>query len=144
VDLERLISRIKDEEKFRHESFWDVSRYSWGYGTLAPGPDAFISEKDADGKLRESVQEALIFLPRVFPLFSGFDAVRAECVADMAYNLGETRLRKFKRMISAINRIPPDWVEASRQAQESKWFQQVGVRAKRIVKELATGEKEEV
>lgn len=139
MDLERLVQRIKSEEKFRHDSYWDISRWSWGYGTLAPGPDASITEKDADGELRESVQEALIFLPRVFPLFAGFDAVRAESVADMAYNLGEPRLRGFKKMIAAINRVPPDWTEAAVQAKDSQWFQQVGNRAKRICREIETG-----
>lgn len=140
MDIERLIQRLKEEEGFRHDSFWDVSRWSWGYGTLAPGPDCFIAEKDADGELRESVQGALLFLPRIFPLFDGFDAVRAESLADFAYNVGEPRLRKFKKMIDAINRIPPDWLEASYQLQESQYYRQVTNRAKRIVAELATGE----
>jgi len=141
MDLEHLVARIKQEEKFSPQSYWDISRWSWGYGTLAPGPGTFIHLEDADKELRKSVQDALSFLPRVFPLFDGFDATRAECLADMAYNLGETRLRKFNKMIRAINKIPPDWLEASYQAQESQWFRQVGGRAKRIIAELATGEK---
>ena len=142
VDIERLVNRIKLNELFSPISYFDVSRWSWGFGTLAPGPRCLISEDKAEEELRKSVQEALSFLPRVFPLFDGFDAVRAECLADMAYNLGEPRLKKFKKMIRAINRIPPDWLEASYQAQESEWFRQVGDRSKRIVRELTTGEQE--
>ena len=140
MDLERLIARLKQEESFSPQSYWDVSRWSWGYGTLAPGPGAFISKADADAELRKSVQDALSFLPRIFPLFSGFDAVRAESLADMAYNMGEPRLRGFKKMIAAVNQLPPDWMEASAQALDSLWYQQVGRRAQRIVAELATGE----
>jgi GH24 family phage-related lysozyme (muramidase) len=140
MDIERLIARIKSEERFSPISYFDVSRWSWGYGTLAPGPRCLITEEKAEEELRKSVQDCLSFLPRVFPLFDGFDAVRGECLADMAYNLGEGRIRKFKQMIRAINKIPPDWLEASYQAQESEWFQQVGSRAKRIVAELASGE----
>jgi GH24 family phage-related lysozyme (muramidase) len=139
IDIERLISRIKDEERFSPQSYWDVSRWSIGYGTYAKGPGLMISMADADAELRKSVQVALSFLPRLLPLFDGFDAVRAESIADMAYNLGETRFKKFKKMIRAINRIPPDWLEASYQAQESEWYRQVGNRSKRIVAGLATG-----
>jgi len=59
----------------------------------------------------------------------------------MLYNLGRTRFVKFRRMIRAIDR--GDWLQAAYEAQESDWYKQVGKRAERIVKEIATGKREE-
>ena len=45
----RLIAQF---EGFRANPYWDVSRYSWGYGTPAPGPTGYISESDAMAALQ--------------------------------------------------------------------------------------------
>jgi GH24 family phage-related lysozyme (muramidase) len=36
--LNKLASFIPGVENFSPVPYWDVSRYSWGYGTIAPGP----------------------------------------------------------------------------------------------------------
>lgn len=38
---------IKSFEGFRANPYWDVSRYSWGYGTPAPGPAGTITREQA-------------------------------------------------------------------------------------------------
>jgi GH24 family phage-related lysozyme (muramidase) len=45
--LDRLAAFIPSVEGFSAKSYWDVSRYSWGYGTAAPGPDAYITREQA-------------------------------------------------------------------------------------------------
>ena len=55
-------------------------------------------------------------------------------VANMAFNLGITRLKKFKMMFSALNE--GDWVEASKQGLDSKWAKQVYNRAHRLMDRL--------
>lgn len=40
-------------EGFRSTPYWDVSRWSWGYGTAAPGPDGTISEADAFAAMQQ-------------------------------------------------------------------------------------------
>ena len=55
-------------------------------------------------------------------------------VANMAFNLGITRLKKFKMMFSALNE--GDWVETSIQGLDSKWAKQVYNRAHRLMDRL--------
>lgn len=45
--LDKLSSFIPSVEGFSSKSYWDESRYSWGYGTAAPGPDAYITREQA-------------------------------------------------------------------------------------------------
>lgn len=38
---------LQNEERFSAHPYWDVSRYSWGYGTPAPGSTGTISQAQA-------------------------------------------------------------------------------------------------
>src|SRR4030065_161206 len=146
MNFDRLIERKKEEESFSATSFWDDApgggkgQWSWGYGTKAPGPDCTITKAQATEELIAVVKASFTDAHEIFPMFSSFDDVRQECLVDMLYSLGETRFRGFRKMIRAINKIPPDFLEAAYQAQDSVWYGQVGNRSKRIVKELAKGE----
>tara|TARA_B100000902_G_scaffold102769_1_gene105142 strand:- start:3095 stop:3550 length:456 start_codon:yes stop_codon:yes gene_type:complete len=55
-------------------------------------------------------------------------------VANMAFNLGITRLKKFKKMFSALNE--GDYVQASIEGLDSKWAKQVYNRARRLMDRL--------
>ena len=54
-----------------------------------------------------------------------------KAVYNMAFNLGITRLSKFKNMIAALEEGNYD--KASIEAEDSKWFEQTKSRAQRIV-----------
>lgn len=45
--LNKLASFIPSVEGFRPNPYWDVSRYSWGYGTAAPGSTGTITREQA-------------------------------------------------------------------------------------------------
>jgi lysozyme len=55
-------------------------------------------------------------------------------VANMAFNLGLPRLKKFKRMLKAINE--KDYVEAAEEGLDSRWAKQVYNRAHRLMDRL--------
>ena len=57
------------------------------------------------------------------------------CFYNMAFNLGITRLSKFRKMIAALE--VGDYVTAGKEAQDSQWYNQVGARAERIVKTIS-------
>jgi hypothetical protein len=48
----------------------------------------------------------------------------------MCFNLGGTRLSKFKNMLAACRKH--DWNEMARQMEDSRWFGQVGRRSKEL------------
>ena len=49
--------------------------------------------------------------------------------------MGRPRLSKFKKMNEAITN--EDWIEASVQMEDSRWYNQVTNRAKRLVERMA-------
>jgi len=51
-------------------------------------------------------------------------------VVNMCFNLGGTRLSKFKNMLAACKKH--DWNEMARQMEDSRWFGQVGRRSKEL------------
>ena len=53
----------------------------------------------------------------------------------MMFNMGRPRLSKFKKMNEAITN--EDWIEASVQMEDSRWYNQVTNRAKRLVERMA-------
>ena len=53
-----------------------------------------------------------------------------EILVNMMFNLGRTRLGKFKKFISAINES--DWEKAAIEMMDSRWAKQVGPRANRL------------
>ncbi len=59
----------------------------------------------------------------------------AQCIlANMCFNLGATRLRKFKRMIAAIHR--EDFAAAAGEMLDSRWADQVPNRAQRLIRRM--------
>jgi len=64
--------------------------------------------------------------------------VRQRVVADMVFNLGLPRFAQFKNMIAAIE--AEDFVQASNEMMDSRWAQQVGLRASRLAEMMETGE----
>jgi lysozyme len=63
---------------------------------------------------------------------------RQGALLDMAYNLGITGLKKFRKMIRALS--IGDFAEASVQALDSRWAVQVGMRAHTIADIIERGE----
>lgn len=63
---------------------------------------------------------------RIFPGFDTIDEARQHVLLDMAFNLGETRLAKFTKMIAAVN--ARDFAKAAEELKDSTWFTQVGAR----------------
>lgn len=55
-------------------------------------------------------------------------------LADMTYNMGAGGLGQFKKMLAAVRKVPPDWVEMERQMADSQWDKQVGKRADELEK----------
>jgi lysozyme len=67
-------------------------------------------------------------------LFLNFDSLPDQIkrvLVNMAFNLGRNRLGQFKKMITAINE--GNWSKAADEAQDSRWYHQVGNRSVELV-----------
>lgn len=75
---------------------------------------------------------------RAFPWFLDLDDVRREVILNMLFNLGLPKLREFKKMLAAIERI--DFTQASVEMCSSRWASQVGSRAVYLSQAMKAGE----
>ena len=57
------------------------------------------------------------------------DVIRV--LVNMAFNIGRPRLSKFKKMLAAVE--DKDYVKASEEMKDSKWYKQVGRRSEELV-----------
>lgn len=80
--------------------------------------------------LSGDIDEAEEICRKVFPQFDVLPGARQRALCNMAFNLGEPRLRGFVKMVAAVNE--QRWQDAVRELRDSKWYEQVGDRAKRI------------
>tara|TARA_R110000765_G_scaffold394508_2_gene488047 strand:+ start:243 stop:740 length:498 start_codon:yes stop_codon:yes gene_type:complete len=70
-------------------------------------------------------------------VFSGWDYYPAEAqqvFANMMFNMGATRLAKFKKLIAAAE--SGDWIRAASEGRNSIWYNQVINRAERLMVRL--------
>jgi len=71
-------------------------------------------------------------------IFQGFDLLPEPVqlvLVDMRFNLGPNRFRNFKRMIAAVKN--QDFNGAAAEMKDSRWYSQVGERAKTLVKMMS-------
>lgn len=98
-----------------------------------------ITEEMCMLMLGEDIEEACAVCYRLFGEdFDDFAYGRRFALINMAFNLGEGGLRKFKKMLTAIEKR--DWDRAAEEALDSLWAKQVGSRAKRVARMLQTGD----
>jgi lysozyme len=96
-----------------------------------------ISKDEALFLLANDIDDAVADL-RSFDWYEDLDPIRKKVVIDMRYNLGPTRFREFRRMIAAL--AAGDYTAAAAEMVDSRWYQQVGERGRRLVAMMRTGE----
>ena len=143
MKLERLENQVIQDEGFRRAAYLDtVGIWTVGFGTTkirgrAVEPTDTITEEEARIYLRADLFEAMIAAKRLFPLMDKMNDVRQEVLVNMAYNLGESRLRKFKKMRLAADNL--NFMDMARQMVDSNWYGQVGTRGQRLVAAMKFG-----
>ena len=66
--------------------------------------------------------------------WDGFPAEVQEILVNMMFNMGRPRLSQFKKMNAAL--AEGDWHTASVEGRDSRWYNQVGNRANRLMSRL--------
>ncbi len=122
---------IKENEGMRLKPYRCTSgKLTIGYGRNLD--DRGISVHEANELFENDLVDAEIALGNIFGLkiFEESES-RVAALLDMAFNLGEGGLRKFKNMIEAVKRR--DWIAAAGEAKQSLWYKQGGSRAEKII-----------
>lgn len=108
-----------------------AGKLTCGYGRNLE--DKGITEEEARHMLENDIEECFEDLETM--IFCGLWAQFPEQIKlvflDMRYNLGPSGFRMFKRMISAA--VHKDWKGVRQSMQQSKWYNQVGLRSARLV-----------
>tara|TARA_R110001592_G_scaffold20949_10_gene85011 strand:- start:4831 stop:5298 length:468 start_codon:yes stop_codon:yes gene_type:complete len=97
--------------------------YDWEVGTP-------VTQEVVDMYYEDDFNKHLVEAIHVFGTEEGFYGLPENIqhvLVNMCFNLGGTRLSKFKNMLKACREY--NWAEMSRQMEDSRWFKQVGRRS---------------
>ena len=92
--------------------------------------DNGISKDEAMYMLNNDIHRCIKEVESAFPFFHNLPTARQDCLIDMCFNIGLTRLLGFKRMLKAIE--DKDYVLAAMEMRDSKWYNQVTNRANEL------------
>ena len=107
----------------------------YGHAFLVGSP---ISHRIAEMFFEEDYSRCLKDYEQLRPLIGELNPVRRAVIMDMLFNLGLPRLKRFKRMFTAIG--VKDFETTADEMLDSKWARQVGYRARKLADMMRTGE----
>lgn len=113
---------------------------SLGYLTLGIGRNIEqrgISLEEAHFLLMADIRDTLEEIAQAFPWAAAMTETRQRVLANMAFNLGLPKLRKFRNTLSAMER--GDYAAAAAGMRASLWARQVGARAERLAQAMEAG-----
>lgn len=93
-----------------------------------------VSQERIMDIFQKDVDIAIADTRRIFKDFDNFLPKLKEILVNMCFNLGFVRFSKFKKMIKAVEN--QDYKKVAKEMVDSKWYGQVGNRAKRLVKRV--------
>lgn len=127
---EKLIEQLKKFEGFSGNPYTDTQ----GYETIGIGTKLPLTEEEAELLLQHRLKQTVNNL-NILKLDNLDIKEEAKIILyDMAYNLGTKGILGFKKMWLALEN--KDYLEASKQMKDSKWYNQVGRRSKYLVEEM--------
>jgi len=137
MNLTRLEKRLAEHEGTRLKPYKDsVGKLTIGIGRNLD--DNGISKDEAYYMLSNDIRIAVDICLKLFQNFKMLGDIRQEILVEMAFQLGESGLSKFKKMIKAVTAW--DFKTAAKEGRNSKWYKQVPKRAEELMQILETGD----
>ena len=133
---DKLTEMLVDHEGMRRKPY----RCTAGKLTIGVGrnlDDRGISPDEAMYMLANDIRDSRRELSAAFPWFDKLDEVRQAVLIDMCVNLGLSRLQGFRNTLALIG--VGKYEAAAQEMLNSKWAEQVGRRAQRLSRMMATG-----
>ena len=135
-NLGRQLRLLHKNEGLELKPYEDtVGKITIGYGRNLT--DKGISNEEARDMAVSDLVETWEGLLDSDPYITLMDPVRRAAVIDLAYNLGISGWRQFRRTRDHL--AAGEYELAAEDLMDSKWFRQVGLRGPRIVKMIVTG-----
>jgi len=136
IQMPKVEKMLTNHEGIRHHPY----KCTAGKTTIGVGrnlDDVGITYEEILFLLRNDINRCINDLDRSFPWFAGLSEGRQMALIDMCFNLGISRLKKFKNMLAAF--AVGNYTAAAAEAKDSAWYGQVGVRAKRVCEMIKEG-----
>lgn len=135
-----LTETLKRHEGYSSDVYEDTNRVSTvGYGHAVKSGEDFskgVSEPEALKLLQQDIAIAQTDVKALFKNFEQFPTDKQEALTNMAFNLGRTKLGKFKDMGAELSKDAPDWGIVADAAKDSIWYTDVKGRGVEIVQSL--------
>jgi lysozyme len=136
---DKLISMLKQHEGVETHAYkCSENKITIGVGrNVDKGGGLGLSVDEVNYLLQNDIDRVISELNSEYDWFADLDEVRQDAMIDISFNLGQTRLRAFKKALSAMSE--GDWDEAADQFMDSRWSEQVGIRAKNLTEMIRIG-----
>lgn len=143
MNIDKLKKEIEADEGVKHIIYLDHLGYpTVGCGHLIQPDDeeygkevgSTITEARCSALFASDIDGVLADCGRLYATFSDLPEEVQRIIANMMFNMGLTRLSKFKKMKAAVEK--GDFEEAANQMHDSKWRKQVPNRAERLINRM--------
>jgi lysozyme len=137
ADLYIVLDDLRRDESFRSHPYLDTEgNLTIGYGRNLDANG--ISKDEAEIMLRNNVMETIDELKTHITIWKELDGARKRALINMGFQMGWPRLRKFVKMLAAIE---AGYFElASKEVLNSRYAKQVPGRASRVAALIRFGE----
>ena len=143
MNIDELRKQLEIDEGVVHEIYLDhLGLPTFGIGHLVTKSDPEFGEPvgtpvDKDRCIEAFNKDLETVLSDCNRLYEDFDDLPEEAqrvIANMMFNMGLTRLSKFRGMKRGVDNR--DWNEAADEMVDSRWYRQVTNRADRLVERM--------
>ena len=143
MNIEKLREELERDEGCVYNVYLDHLGYpTFGIGHLVLDSDpehglevgAIVSEDRVIEVFESDVQSVLSDCNRLYEDFDDLPEEAQRVIANMMFNMGLTRLSKFRGMKRGVDNR--DWNEAADEMVDSRWYRQVTNRADRLVERM--------
>ena len=140
MNIDQLRKELERDEGVKYEVYLDHLGYpTLGIGHLITDDDpecgASVGTEVSSDRVQEAfdfdVESVLSDCERLYVQFEHLPEEVQLIIANMMFNMGYTRLSKFKGMKRGVD--ARDWNAAADEMVDSKWYKQVTNRADRLV-----------
>jgi lysozyme len=135
-DLSPLMMQLRRDEGLKLFPYTDTTgNLTIGVGRNLTGVG--ISAEEAEYLLGNDIYRAVGSLSKVLPWADRLDDARHGALVNMTFNLGIGGLLQFENFLASMR--AGDWKTAAADMLDSKWAEQVGLRAKRLSQQILLG-----
>jgi len=136
----KLINQLRIHEGVKNFAYVCPAGYlTIGVGrNIDPNNGIGLTDQEINFLLLNDIDRCSKELAANFEWYSDLDIVRKEALINICFNIGITRLLKFKKALSAMENR--NYRLASLEFLDSKWAEQVGRRAVELAAQIEHGE----